>query len=129
MNREEAELISGKRGQEAIEWLREAGPDPIVVTRGEFGALVVAGGEIEEIPAANAKVVFDIGAGDTFHAAFLTWWTSGSDPIESARFAAQAAALKISRPPQIDQLPTRAEVLTALHSDGKSANRRDGRIG
>jgi sugar/nucleoside kinase (ribokinase family) len=59
-------------------------------------------------------VVFDIGAGDTFHAAFLAHYTAGNDPHASGRFAAQAAALKIQRPPTIEQLPTRAEVLAAL---------------
>ena len=61
-----------------------------------------------------SQVVYDIGAGDTFHAAFLAHYTAGNDPYSSGRFAAQAAALKIQRPPTIDQLPTRAEVLSAL---------------
>ena len=52
--------------------------------------------------------------GDTFHAAFLAHYTAGNDPYASARFAAQAAALKIERPPLVDQLPSRAEVLAAL---------------
>jgi sugar/nucleoside kinase (ribokinase family) len=58
--------------------------------------------------------VFDIGAGDTFHAAFLAHYAAGNDPFASCQFAAQAAALKIQRPPTIDRLPTHAEVLSAM---------------
>jgi sugar/nucleoside kinase (ribokinase family) len=44
----------------------------------------------------------------------LAHYTAENDPHASGRFAAQAAALKIQRPPTIDQLPTRDEVLAAL---------------
>ena len=75
---------------------------------------MIVDGHFSEIPAVPSTVVFDIGAGDTFHAAFLAHYTAGNDPYESGRFAAQAAALKIQRLPTIDQLPARAEALAAL---------------
>jgi 2-dehydro-3-deoxygluconokinase len=115
MNTEEAGLISGEADPErSIQWLAENGPSLAAVTRGELPAALIVDGAISEIPAVPAKVVFDIGAGDTFHAAFLAHYTAGNDPYESGRFAAQAAALKIERPPNIDQLPTRDEVLSAM---------------
>jgi sugar/nucleoside kinase (ribokinase family) len=115
MNTEEACLISGEPAPDrAVRWLAENGPGLVAVTRGEQPAALIFDGRISAIPAVPSKVVFDIGAGDTFHAAFLAHYTGGNDPYESGRFAAQAAALKIQRPPTIDQLPMRDEVLTTL---------------
>jgi len=115
MNGEEASLISGEVDfDRAIAWLAVNGPSLVAVTNGELPAALIVDGRVSEIPAIPTEVVFDIGAGDTFHAGFLAHYTAGNDPQTSGRFAAQAAALKIQRPPLIDQLPTRAEVLAAL---------------
>lgn len=115
MNSEEARLISGEAELDrAIDWLAVNGPGLTAVTNGAAPATLIVEGRVSEIPAVPAEVVFDIGAGDTFHAAFLAHYTAGNDPLASGRFAAQAAALKIQRPPLIDQLPTRSEVLAAL---------------
>jgi sugar/nucleoside kinase (ribokinase family) len=115
MNGEEASLISGEEQfDRAIAWLSANGPSLSAVTNGSLPAALIVEGTISEVPAVPSQVVFDIGAGDTFHAAFLAHYTRGHGPVESARFAAQAAALKIQRPPLIDQLPTRSEVLAAL---------------
>jgi sugar/nucleoside kinase (ribokinase family) len=115
MNGEEASLISGESEfDRAIAWLAVNGPALVAVTHGELPAALIVDGRVSEIPAVPSKVVFDIGAGDTFHAAFLAHYTAGNDPHASGRFAAQAAALKIQRPPLIDQLPTHVEVLAAL---------------
>lgn len=115
MNAEEASLISGEgEFDRAIAWLAANGPALVAVTHGELPAALIVDGRVSEVPAVPATVVFDIGAGDTFHAAFLAHYTGGNDPETSGRFAAQAAALKIQRPPLIDQLPTRSEVLAAL---------------
>jgi sugar/nucleoside kinase (ribokinase family) len=115
MNGEEASLLSGESDfDRAIAWLAVNGPELVAVTNGERPAALIVDGQVSEIPAVPSNVVFDIGAGDTFHAAFLAHYTAGNDPHASGRFAAQAAALKIQRPPTIEQLPTRAEVLAAL---------------
>jgi sugar/nucleoside kinase (ribokinase family) len=115
MNAEEACLISGETDPDrAVQWLAMHGPALVAVTRGEHPAALIVDGRVSEIPAVPSNVVFDIGAGDTFHAAFLAHYTAGNDPVECGRFAAQAAALKIQRPPTIDQLPTRDEVLVAI---------------
>ncbi|MEZ4532336.1 MAG: sugar kinase [Thermomicrobiales bacterium] len=115
MNGEEASLISGETDfDRAIMWLAVNGPGLVAVTHGELPAALIVDGRVSEVPAVPSRVVFDIGAGDTFHAAFLAHYTAGNDPAASGRFAAQAAALKIQRPPLIDQLPTKAEVLAGL---------------
>jgi sugar/nucleoside kinase (ribokinase family) len=41
--------------------------------------------------------VYDIGAGDTFHAGLLAAHLSGMGPQAATRFASDAAALRISR--------------------------------
>ncbi len=120
MNAGEARLISGAAGDRAAgRWLSASGPALVIITRGGDPLLVIAGEEITEVPAVRAEVVFDIGAGDTFHAGFLAVWRPGGDPVPCARFAAQAAALKIGRPPQPEHLPTRDEVLAQMPAETK----------
>jgi sugar/nucleoside kinase (ribokinase family) len=115
MNAGEARLIAGEaEDSAATRWLSANGPGLTIITRGGDPLLIIAGGAITEVPAVRAEVVFDIGAGDAFHAGFLAVWRPGGDPIPCARFAAQAAALKIGRPPQPEHLPTRAEVLAKI---------------
>ncbi len=94
------------------------GPSLVVITRGPLPALVVSPADRVEVPAVPADVVFDIGAGDVFHAGFLAAWKPGEDPVRCATFAAHAAAIKISRPPQLDELPRRDEVLARMVGDG-----------
>ena len=115
MNAEEAELITGEREVlRAAAALTELGPTIVAVTDGAHATTLLADGAVTTLPVVPTTVVFDIGAGDTFHAGFLAAWTSGMDPVESAHFALHAAALKISRPPDPSLNPTRDEVLAAM---------------
>ena len=119
MNEAEARLIAGEPSvTEAARWLAAAGPAIVVVTRGREPTLVVAEGEVTEVPAFDVEVVYDIGAGDVFHAGFLAVWRPGTDPRPCAAFAAAAAAVKIGRPPQLEQLPDRAATLAFLRARG-----------
>jgi sugar/nucleoside kinase (ribokinase family) len=115
MNGEEAQLIS-RAGtlKGAADWLRQSGPSLSIITQGELPTLIVNDDGVTEVPITPTKVVFDIGAGDTFHAGFLSRYARGTDVLEAVRFGTQAAALKIQRPPLIDQLPTEEEVEAAL---------------
>ena len=76
---------------------RDLGPSIIAITSGEEGAVVLAGGERHHVPARRVPVVYDIGAGDAFHAGFVAAHLAGMSPTGAARFAADAAALRISR--------------------------------
>jgi len=115
MNGEEASLIASENSvTEAAQWLSAFGPALSVITRGDLPTLVVSREGVNEVPIVPTTVVFDIGAGDTFHAGFLAKYSVGADVLDCVRFATQAAALKIRRPPQIEQLPTRDEVDAAL---------------
>lgn len=111
MNREEALLIAGMpETQSAIALLAELGPKLILVTDGERGAMLWADGQLSHVPARRVPVVYDIGAGDTFHAGLLTARLWGMDPPTAARFASDAAALRISRDATAPN-PTFEEVL------------------
>ena len=115
MNADEARLLGGSDDTAAaVAALRALGPAVVVVTDGANDTLVASAAGTAAVPAVRTTVVFDIGAGDTFHAGFLAAWRPGADPVACARFAAHAAALKISRPPDPDLLPTRADVLAAM---------------
>jgi sugar/nucleoside kinase (ribokinase family) len=68
-----------------------------VTTRSEKGAVIVAGKETVEVPAAPvAKVVDTTGAGDLYAAGFLYGFTQGLPLAESGRIGAIAAAEVIS---------------------------------
>ncbi|MCA1596551.1 MAG: PfkB family carbohydrate kinase [Chloroflexi bacterium] len=112
MNQEEALVISGQRDlHSAIEMISQRGPRVVVVTRGgEHPALSWEGGETSEAPVFPVEVRYDVGAGDTFHAGFVSALLRGLSAAEAARFAAAAAAIKITRPPSLDTLPLRNDV-------------------
>jgi sugar/nucleoside kinase (ribokinase family) len=119
MNAEEGALLSGiSDPNDAARRLVTLGPSVVVITSGSEGATVAVNGEITRVPAVPVDVVFDIGAGDSFHAGFLAAWHLGGDPVAAARFAAHAAALKISREPLPELLPTRDEVVAVMEAPG-----------
>src|SRR5829696_4287854 len=119
MNAEESELLSGCSDPNgAAHRIVDLGPSVVVITYGSQGAIVAMDGALTSIPAVPVDVVFDIGAGDSFHAGFLAIWRPGGDPIAAARFAAHTAALKIGREPMPELLPTRDEVVAAMEKAG-----------
>jgi fructokinase len=101
------------------ETLLERGPAVCLVTRGGEGATVHGAFSTVEVRAPAVTVVDTIGAGDTFSAGWLTWWTEhglGPDALadrdavaEATGFACRAAAITCSRagadPPRRDELP------------------------
>ena len=121
LNEAEACLIAEEHALEAAgRGVQTFGPSLVVITRGAESVLLFSNGDVSVIPAVPAEVVFDIGAGDVFHAGFLAAWSLDMDPIQCAIFAAHASALKISRPPRIDLLPTRDEVLARMATSGEA---------
>jgi sugar/nucleoside kinase (ribokinase family) len=119
MNAEESALLSGiSDPNDAARRLVTLGPSVVVITSGSEGATVAVNGEVTRVPAVPVDVVFDIGAGDSFHAGFLAAWHPGGDPVAAARFSAHAAALKISREPLPELLPTRDEVVAVMEAPG-----------
>jgi len=67
------------------------------LTRSEKGAVIVAGGQVFEVPAAPvARVIDTTGAGDLYAAGFLYGYTRGLAPEVCGRLGAIAAAEVIS---------------------------------
>jgi sugar/nucleoside kinase (ribokinase family) len=98
MNSDEAAVITGASTvEEAAEQVAALGPQTVVITAGEEGATVLGDGDLSHVPAREVEVVYDIGAGDTFHAGLLAAHLAGMPPAEAARFASDATALRISR--------------------------------
>ncbi len=69
----------------------------VVVTLGAAGALVVARGRRERIPAPAVDVVDTTGAGDVFCGALAHALAGGAELVEAARAAVAAAALSVTR--------------------------------
>jgi sugar/nucleoside kinase (ribokinase family) len=129
MNAEESELLSGSSDPNAAaRRIVALGPSVVVITSGREGVIVAIDGALTAIPAVPVEVVFDIGAGDSFHAGFLAVWHPGGDPIAAVRFATHAAALKISREPLPELLPTRDEVVAAMEATGAGGSGRSARL-
>jgi sugar/nucleoside kinase (ribokinase family) len=129
MNAEESELLSGSSDLDsAARRIVALGPSVVVITLGRDGAIVAADGALTAIPALPVDVIFDIGAGDSFHAGFLAVWRPGGDPIAAARFATHAAALKISREPLPELLPTWDEVVAAMEARGAGGSGHSARL-
>lgn len=111
LNGEEAKFISNcDDPKEAARRLLGLGPRVIAITMGDEGCMVVTEKETIEIPAFKVKVVYDVGAGDVFHAGFIAGFLQGWDLESVGRFANATAAIKIMRPGMLSAVPTLSEV-------------------
>ena len=82
----------------AAKLLSEKNEKPAIVTLGDKGCLVSDGTVTYEIPAFNVEPPIDFcGAGDTFMAAFSTFWASGFDLKKAALWANATSAVTIKK--------------------------------
>jgi adenosine kinase len=87
----ELELLRQKTGLGETEMLEHAGS--LVVTKGEHGCTVFAGGDQTDVPAVPvARLADPTGVGDAFRGGFLKGMAIGVDPVTSAKLGAVAAA-------------------------------------
>lgn len=71
---------------------------PMLVTRGEWGILVVDGGEVAVVPGVPTSGPVDpVGAGDTVVAAAAAAFAVGADPLQAALLANAAAAVTVTK--------------------------------
>ena len=87
----EFEMIRQKTGLDEAAVLERA--QGLVVTRGEHGCTVFAGGTRTDVPAVPpARIVDPTGVGDAFRGGFMKGLVRGADPVLAARLGAVAAA-------------------------------------
>ena len=118
LNAEELDFVSAGAGDAGIHLLQQLGPRVIVVTRGGEGVVTVAKDDARaSITPYQVPVVYDVGAGDTFHAGLvagalqhdlramtLAEWTA------AVRFGAATAAIRVSTSADPRDLPTAEQV-------------------
>ena len=81
----------------------------LIVTEGAAGGRVLVDGREQRIAPFQAREVDPTGAGDVFAAAYLVRYGETSDPVESSRFAACAAAFSVEAD-GTEGIPWRAQV-------------------
>ncbi len=93
LSEEEALTLAGSLEQAA---LSELGPPEVIVTLGSRGSIVVAEGELVEVPARAVENADPTGAGDAFAAAYVVGRRWGYRPAAAARRATAAVAALLS---------------------------------
>ncbi len=116
-NENEAEKLTGiaikdvPSAQRAADKLLELGVKNVIITLGTQGALVVEKPGVGTlVPSLPVQAVDTTAAGDAFSGALAVAWGSGQSLLDAARFAAQAAAISVTRLGAQPSLPTLKEV-------------------
>jgi sulfofructose kinase len=82
----------------------------VAVTLGEAGSLWAIDDGIVAVPAFPVPVRDTTGCGDVFHGAYALGLAEGMPPLDAARFAAAAAALKAANGRGWDGMPDRSAI-------------------
>lgn len=126
LNQEEVAFITGTTGDDGLAQLQSLGPRVVVVTCGGDAAIRLGVGAAHAaIAPFHVPVIYDVGAGDTFHAGLvaaalqhdltamaLDDWTA------AVRFAAATAAIRVSTSADPHALPTYDQVMDWLAMRG-----------
>lgn len=119
LNSEEVSFLTQCPYRDGLPMLHTRGPRVLVMTQGGDGDMLVSvRGAIAAIPPYQVPVIYDVGAGDTFHAGLLAAilhaptiplddlavWTN------AVRFAGATAAIRVSTSGDPRDLPTRDQV-------------------
>jgi ribokinase len=120
-NQTEAEALSGiavtdgvTAGQAARIIVARHGVETVIVTLGEGGAFVLAGGKGVHMPAFDVDPVASVAGGDAFNGALAAALALGEDLEAAVRFASAGAALCVMRQGAGASMPYRAEILELL---------------
>ena len=114
-NRVEAQALSDVEVSDldsaiaAARKLQELGAGAVVLTLGADGCLVLEN-EPTAVPAPRVQAVDTTGAGDTFNGALAVALSEGRSLLESAAWAARAAAISVTRRGAQPSIPTRAQI-------------------
>ncbi len=113
LNEEETLFVSGTRGEVGLRALQALGPSTVVMTRGGDGEMLARVGDVTRaVPPYRVPVIYDVGAGDTFHAGLLAAALRGDvahltadDWEQAVRFGAATAAIRVSTSADPRDLP------------------------
>lgn len=122
-NQTEAQLLTGisvtseASARVATQALRSLGPDKVIITLGEQGALLVDGEqEPQLIPAFPVKAIDTTAAGDAFCGALAAKLARGASLAEAVRFGCAAGALAATRLGAEPSLPYEQEIVKLVSS-------------
>jgi len=114
-NRTEAAQLLGRRSTGDLErltrGLMDMGVEAVALTLGADGVLVCDAEGVEHAPAAPAKVVDTVGAGDCFSGVLAVGMAEGMSLRAAARFAVCAAALSCEKKGAQPSMPARREIV------------------
>jgi ribokinase len=120
-NQTEAEALSGiavldvaTADKAARVIVERQGVETVIVTLGEGGAFVLAGGNGVHVPAFEVEPIASVAAGDAFNGALAAALSSGEDLEAAVRFASAGAALCVTRQGAGASMPYRGEILELL---------------
>ena len=119
-----ARFASGRQKvDDAAKMLLDLGPSLVVVTMGGSGAAAYQREESCKVPGFCVPVVDTTGAGDCFHAAFLSGWLQQFSLERCLLIASAAAGIAIGHDGPRGGLPTSDEVVAFLEAHGFSENK------
>jgi len=112
LGREEAHILKGDI-EKGMRNIRDMGPKLVILTKGGEQTTVLSDKGLVKINSLKVEARDMTGAGDVFGAAFLARYMATRDVLNSARFAAAAAGLKI-RYKGPTGFPSEQEILEAV---------------
>lgn len=114
-NEKEMEVLTGSNDpHEAAKILANWGCREVLLTLGDKGSLIYAGGEFYEIPAlAPVELVDATGCGDTYMAGYLYKRSQGAGYQEAGTFAAAMCTLKLAKKGPFDGTPADIDSLVS----------------
>lgn len=112
-NEKEMEVLTGVSDpHEAALILADWGCKEVLLTLGDKGSLIYAGGEFYEIPAVPATEIVDTtGCGDTYMAGYLYMRCRGASYTEAGTFAAAMCTIKLEGKGPFSATPRDVELL------------------
>lgn len=112
-NEKEMEVLTGVSDpHEAALILADWGCKEVLLTLGDKGSLIYAGGEFYEIPAVPATEIVDTtGCGDTYMAGYLYMRCRGASYTEAGTFAAAMCTIKLEGKGPFSATPHDVELL------------------
>jgi len=118
---EEVAVVAGAAAPGAVDVLRGAGVERVVVKRGPAGAWSVGPEGRAEVDGHGVPVVNVLGAGDAFLGAWLAAWLAGESAETRLRWGNAAGALVVSRHACAPAMPTRDELMAFIETDPSRA--------